>query len=177
MAKNSGETRVNNPTRPGLRQNTIAFIEKWNNNSTKELQDEYTKYVEEENNEVPQVKGPSLVNNEAVKYYQMTSTINKKLRGLSSSPLSKSQTSTINAVDKLLSQSQLKKGIVVYRGTKDHPYDNNGFISTSTSPIVASDFGKVKAYYIPKGEHALWIGGFEKELLLPRGFNIKKYEL
>lgn len=107
----------------------------------------------------------------------MTSTINKKLRGLSSSPLSKSQTSTINAVDKLLSQSQLKKGIVVYRGTKDHPYDNNGFISTSTSPIVASDFGKVKAYYIPKGEHALWIGGLEKELLLPRGFNIKKYEL
>lgn len=47
MAKNSGGTRVNNPTRPGLRQNTIAFIEKWNNNSTKELQ---YKYIQDKQN-------------------------------------------------------------------------------------------------------------------------------
>lgn len=177
MTKGSGGTRIKNTTRPKLQQSTIAFIEKWNNTSNKELLDEYTKLVEEENNKVPQIIQPSLVNNEAVKYYQMTSTINKKLRGLSSSPLSETQTRTIDAIDNLLSQSQLKKGIVVYRGTKDHPYDNQGYISTSISPIVAADFGKVKAYYIPKGVHALWIGGLEKEMLLPKGINIKKYEL
>ena len=124
MAKGGGNTRIKKTTRPKLQQSTIAFIEKWNNTSNKELLDEYTKLVEEENNKVPQIIQPSLVNNEAVKYYQMTSTINKKLRGLSSSPLSETQAKTIDAIDNLLSQSQLKKGIVVYRGTKDHPYDN-----------------------------------------------------
>lgn len=177
MAKTNGGSRKRYPNHPELQQNTIAFIEKWNNTSNKELLDEYTKLVEEENNKVPQIIQPSLVNNEAIRHYQMTSTINKKLRGLSSSPLSESQAKTIDAIDKLLSQSELEKGTIVYRGTKDHPYDNNGFISTSTSPIVAADFGKVKAYYIPKGVHALWIGGVEKEMLLPRGINIKKYEL
>lgn len=109
MAKGGGNTRIKKTTRPKLQQSTIAFIEKWNNSSNKELLDEYTKLVEEENNKVPQIIQPSLVNNEAVKYYQMTSTINKKLRGLSSSPLSETQAKTIDAIDNLLSQSQLKK--------------------------------------------------------------------
>lgn len=178
MAKNSGNTRIKRPTSsPKLQSNTQKFIEQWNTNPQKEILDRYTEFVKKENTEIPSVSGPSILDNDAVRKYQNSNTINKKLRGLSSYPLSETQTETIKEINNLLLQSKLDKGCIVYRGTKDNPYDNKGYISTSTSPIVAADFGKIKAYYIPKGVHALWIGGEEKELLLPIGTNIKRYEI
>lgn len=88
-------------------------------------------------------------------------------------------------IDKIMSQTTLKKDMVVYRGTQYAPTDiNPAYSSTTTRITIAEHFSSemygskhLYAYRIPKGTHCLIIGGAEDEIVLPRGFNLGQYKI
>lgn len=91
------------------------------------------------------------------------------------------QQKLVKGLDKVMKRAKLTKDTIVFRGGFSHKGADKGYTSTSTNPYQANRFasgGKhLYAYRIPKGTHALTIGGGEEEIVLPRGFNISKYRI
>lgn len=106
-------------------------------------------------------------------------TINAELR---SGKVSKKTEKVVKDMDNILSKNILQEDVIVYRGTNASFDSDKAYISTSTSVNNARNFARgenarIEAYRIPKGTKAIWIGNGEKELILPRGFDLKKHRL
>lgn len=87
----------------------------------------------------------------------------------------------ISLIDSAIEKSKLTKDLIVYRSV-DNLSDLNGDIaykSTSLDPYKSNIFkkegGSIYRFKIPKGTNYAYIGGGEKELLLPRDFDLYKY--
>lgn len=103
--------------------------------------------------------------------------INSELR---SGKLSAETKSVVKTMDAVMKKNVLKHDVIVYRGTDGSYSTDKAYISTSTSAYNSYNFAKGKnlqAYRIPKGTHAIYVGGGENELILPRGFDLKKYKI
>lgn len=109
--------------------------------------------------------------------------LNEKLRG--GKPLNANEQKLMDNIDKIIGRTTLKRDVIVYRGTQNKPTDtSNGYSSTSRNVTTAEHFSSemygsrhLYAYKIPKGTHALVIGGAEDEIVLPRGFNLGKHRV
>jgi hypothetical protein len=107
----------------------------------------------------------------------------QKINGeLRSGKLSAETKKTVSRIDAVLEKNVLKHDIIVYRGTNgSFSSKDKAYTSTSLDVTTASNFSrgdaKLHAYRIPKGTKAVYIGGGEKELLLPRGFDLNKYKV
>ena len=108
--------------------------------------------------------------------------INTELR---TGKVSKKTEKVVRDMDNILSKNILQEDVIVYRGTNGSFDSDKAYISTSTSAYNAYGFAymsgnkgaRIEAYRIPKGTKAIWIGNGEKELILPRGFDLKKHRL
>lgn len=89
----------------------------------------------------------------------------------------------VKNIDNVITDNILKQDLIVYRGTgKEDDFNSKGFSSTSIDPYSAYNFARgedsvLKKYILPKGTNYAFIGGGEKELLLPRDFDLQKYEV
>lgn len=107
-------------------------------------------------------------------------TVNEELR---SGKMSAKTKKTVEAMDRVLSKNILKEDVIVYRGTSGkYSGKDAAYTSTSTSVTNASAFARgkdatIRAYRIPKGTKAIWIGSGERELILPRNFDMEKYRI
>ncbi len=107
----------------------------------------------------------------------------QKINGeLRSGKLSAETKKSVDRIDAIMDKNVLKKDVIVYRGTDgSFTGKDKAFTSTSVDVLTASNFArgnaKIHAYRIPKGTKAVFIGGGEKELLLPRNFDINKYKI
>lgn len=109
--------------------------------------------------------------------------LNEKLRGGKS--LNADEQKLMDNIDKIIGRTTLKRDVIVYRGTQNKPTDvSKGYSSTSRNLTTAEHFSSemygsrhLYAYKIPKGTHALVIGGAEDEIVLPRGFNLGKHRV
>lgn len=104
-------------------------------------------------------------------------TINGELR---SGKISKSTQKIVDQLDGAMDKNVLTHDVIVYRGTDGATQTNKAYTSTTVSAHIANGFAKgsnISAYRIPKGTKCAYIGGGEKELLLPRGFDLNKHKL
>ncbi len=107
----------------------------------------------------------------------------QKINGeLRSGKLTTETKTSVSRIDALFDKNVLKKDVIVYRGTNgSFTGKDKAYTSTSVDVLTASNFArgdaKIHAYRIPKGTKAIYIGGGEKELLLPRNFDINKYKI
>ncbi len=75
------------------------------------------------------------------------------------------------------------KDYYLYRGHRTGRDTNKGYTSLTSDPSKAADFanysagGTVSLLRIPKGTPIIKYGGTEKEILLPRGTNIKRFRI
>jgi hypothetical protein len=89
---------------------------------------------------------------------------------------------TIKLIDSAIKKNTLKEDLVIYRslsGSGELKQDN-AFQSASIDPYASYQFmrdgGKIHKLIIPKGTNYAYIGGGEKEILLPRGLDLSKYK-
>ena len=108
----------------------------------------------------------------------------QKINGeLRSGKLSAETKKIVSRIDAIMDKNVLKKDIIVYRGTNGSysTTKDKAYTSTSVDVLTASNFArgeaKLHAYRIPKGTKCVYIGGGEKELLLPRDFDLKKHKI
>ena len=105
--------------------------------------------------------------------------INGELRTGKLSPDTKR---VVGRIDAIMEKNVLKRDVIVYRGTNgSFSSKDKAYTSTSIDVLTANNFArgdaKLHAYRIPKGTKCVYIGGGEKELLLPRDFDINKYKI
>jgi len=109
----------------------------------------------------------------------------KKINGFLRDPenvkISKKDQETIDQIDSAIKKHKLKEDLVVYRslsGTEGLKEDK-AFQSTSIDPYASyqfkSDGGKIYKLTIPAGTNYAYLGGGEKELLLPRDLDLSKF--
>lgn len=109
--------------------------------------------------------------------------INDALEGKAKFGVSQKTQNQIKLLDSAMAKTKLPRDMVVYRGTVTAQQGiKQGFISTSRDLHTALQFNdgskNVHAYLIPKGTHVIYIRDrAENELLLPRGFDIRKYKI
>ena len=107
----------------------------------------------------------------------------QKINGeLRSGKVSAETKKIVSKIDKIMEKNVLKKDIIVYRGTDgSFSTKDKAYTSTSLDAVTANNFArgkaKLQAYRIPKGTKCVYIGGGEKELLLPRGFDLNKHKI
>lgn len=90
---------------------------------------------------------------------------------------------TIKDIDSSMKKNTLEEDLIVYRaiGNEKELKNDKAYKSTSIDPYKANIFkkegGNIMSFKIPKGTNYAYIGGGEKELLLPRDFDLEKYEV
>jgi 8-oxo-dGTP pyrophosphatase MutT (NUDIX family) len=107
----------------------------------------------------------------------------KEINGqLREDKLSTENKKIVSVIDKVMKKNKLSQDTIVYRGFDSSDVKNqNAFSSTSLDESVAKNFSRgknptIKKYVIPKGTPCAYIGGKEYELLLPRNFDLQKFE-
>lgn len=88
--------------------------------------------------------------------------------------VSKENQKIIDSILSSMNKNKLKEDVIVYRGVGGH-YDKsnkNSFTSTSTDKEVAKNFARgenseVREIKVPKGTPVAYMGGAERELILP----------
>lgn len=164
----------------------LTQTEGWTDKNDKRYRELYNKARERENKRLNMM--PTKLKNEAeekaVASFQRWGfeELNENLR--EGKPLTAEQKKTQTQIDKIIARTTLKKDVVVYRGTRNAPKSNKGYASTSTRVTIGVKFSADKngskhlyAYRIPKGTHALVLGGYEDEIVLPRNFDLSKYRI
>jgi len=88
---------------------------------------------------------------------------------------------TISLIDSAISKNKLKEDIIVYRSLSGNQelVEDKAFQSTSIDPYTSNTFktkeGKIYKLKIPAGTNYAYIGGGEKEMLLPRDLDLTKF--
>ena len=85
-------------------------------------------------------------------------------------------------INNVFNKNKLEEDIIVFRGTEGIEEKDKAYKSTSINLYDAYNFSNtekftINAYKIPKGTSYAYIGGGEKELLLPPLFDLEKYKL
>ena len=103
---------------------------------------------------------------------------------LSNGTLNDEQRRMVSVIDAQM--KPIEKDVIVYRTTlKGNESGNKSYLSTSLNPRTSLSYrtrngdkeSEIHAYLIPKGTRALVINGQDQEVILPRGFNIKRYRI
>lgn len=192
MAKTSGSTSSspgkagggssNNAEIPTITANYISAIQsgsykKLSRASQQKMYDKVKKEIGPVDN-MPQnftLKESDVLDVYASSKYQK---INGELR---SGNMSAETKKIVSKIDAIMDKNVLKKDIIVYRGTNgSFSSKDKAYTSTSIDPTTANSFsggGNIHAYRIPKGTKCVFIGGGEKEMLLPRDFDLSKHKI
>jgi hypothetical protein len=164
---------------------TSEYMDRVNGDKKKlnrEAQAKLQKKVEKEAIAIADLKGYlTSAEEKAVNIY--TSKEYQKINGdLRSGKMDAKTKAVVDKMDSALKNNVLKRDVIVYRGTNGEFGVDKAYTSTSTNPLTAGNFArggqaKIRAYVIPKGTHAIVVGGGEGEIILPRGFDLKKHRI
>lgn len=187
MGKTSGGVRDHGgkkvAPKAGLSTNTEKFIDAIQSGKYKKMsRSAQMKMIEKVKAENKALDLPmNFTSKEEAALSKYTSSGYLKINGeLRSGKLSAETRSTVKTIDSIMKKNVLKHDVIVFRGTDGSYTTDKAYQSTSTSAWSSYTFTKgnnLHAYRIPKGTNAVYVGGGENELILPRGFDLNKYKI